>query len=137
LPLVVDASVAVKWFVEEELSSEARRLLRPDLELVAPDFILTEAANVLLKKVRRGEMPAEVVEEALDLLNIFALLSRSVALVPAAFTVAKEYGRSVYDALYVAMALQEGCQIVTADKRLYKALREVLPGSLLWIEDVS
>jgi predicted nucleic acid-binding protein len=49
---------------------------------------------------------------------------------------AHQYIRSVYDALYVALALQEGCQLVTADGRLYNALRPVLPDTMLWVGDL-
>ncbi len=49
---------------------------------------------------------------------------------------ALDHDRSVYDALYVALAVDEGCQLVTADRRLYNALAPHLPETMLWIEDV-
>jgi len=58
LKLVVDASIAVKWLIAEPHSHEARRLLAPRIDLHAPDFILTEVANVIWKKARRKDIPS-------------------------------------------------------------------------------
>ena len=49
---------------------------------------------------------------------------------------AMNHERSAYDALYVALAVDEGCQLVTADRRLYNALAPHLPETMLWIENV-
>jgi predicted nucleic acid-binding protein len=54
--LTVDASIAVKWFVAEPLREEARRLLAHRLHLHAPEILLSEFANTIWKKVRRGEI---------------------------------------------------------------------------------
>ena len=54
----VDASVAVKWFVSEPLSENARLLLAHRLDLHAPDLLLAEFANVICKKIRRKELEA-------------------------------------------------------------------------------
>ena len=53
---VVDASVAIKWFVPEALSNEAQRLLDGGAALFAPDFLLIEFGNIIWKKVRLGEL---------------------------------------------------------------------------------
>ena len=57
MKLIVDASIAVKWFFTESHTAEARRLLAHRIVLHAPDLILTEAANVIWKKARRKEIP--------------------------------------------------------------------------------
>ena len=56
MTFVVDASVAVKWLVNEQASEAAHRLLNSEERLVAPDFIVVEVGNVLWKKLRRGEL---------------------------------------------------------------------------------
>jgi predicted nucleic acid-binding protein len=52
-PLVIDASIAIKWVIEEEGTKEALALRNQ--ALVAPDLLIAECANVLWKKVRRRE----------------------------------------------------------------------------------
>jgi predicted nucleic acid-binding protein len=57
--IVVDTSVAVKWVVEEDRREAAKLVLRSGAALLAPDFMISEAANVLRRKVRRGEASIE------------------------------------------------------------------------------
>lgn len=132
---VVDASVAVKWYLPEIQTADAMRLLRADHELVAPDLILAETANVFLKNVRRAHMDADDVREPLDSLMGSVELVSGASLIHDATQLAVAHNRSAYDALYVALALRERCQFVTADRRLYNALAEPFPGNMLWVED--
>lgn len=66
--LVIDASIAVKWVVEEE-GTEAAIRLRPGFRLIAPELIVAECANILWKKVQRGEMLADEARLAARLLE--------------------------------------------------------------------
>jgi hypothetical protein len=65
---VVDASVAVKWLIDEPLSAQAAKLVDDELALAAPELIYAEAANALWAIARRGNIDADDVREALDLL---------------------------------------------------------------------
>ena len=56
MKLTVDASVVIKWFVTEPLCEEARQLLGERLDLHVPDILLAEFANIIRKRVRRGEI---------------------------------------------------------------------------------
>ena len=143
---VVDASVAIKWFVPEVHHQAARRLLREGFELLSPDLVRSEVGNVLWKKWRRGELSAGEAVAVLRDFGRFPLRIRSSEpLMEGAWTVAERFGRSFYDGLYVALALETGSSLVTADSRLYNALRdaalaEALAGALadnllLWVED--
>jgi predicted nucleic acid-binding protein len=120
--VVVDASVAVKWFVPEELCAEARRFLKPDHELLAPDFLRAELGNVLWKKHRQGEMDQRT---AIRLLRDFARVPiefhASEHWADVALDLAIRYGVTVYDGLYLALAAGNGCRVVTADQRLHRA----------------
>lgn len=134
---VVDASVAVKWFVRENLRREALQLLlQHPGRLLAPDFLLAEVANVFLKKIRAGEVRESFARGALARIERNMVLASTQPLARPAFVLAHQYTRSVYDALYVALALQQGCQLVTADERLYNALRPALPETMLWVGDL-
>ena len=73
MKLVVDASVAVKWFTTEQWTEESRRLLTVGIDRHAPNLILAETTNVLWKKARRGEIeaPHDYFREAANVVNAF------------------------------------------------------------------
>ncbi len=123
--LVVDASVAVKWYVPEDGSREAAELLTGRRPLLAPDLLVPEVGNILWKKVRRGALP---IADAESMLHLFVsglplTLHSASLLIGTALTIAIGFQRTVYDALYLALAESEDCQVVTADQRLVNALR--------------
>ena len=127
-PLVVDASVAVKWLTDEVDSDAAGALLDGRYELLVPAHFHSELANALVSKVRRRELTAEAAEIAAARIVTLPLDVQEIApLVPAAVSFAMALNLSVYDALYLALAVQQGCQCVTADRRLYASAR---PGTV-------
>ena len=135
--IVVDASVAAKWFLLEEHSPKAAALLSDNHERIAPELLVTEVAHTLVKRVRSGVVDAEDARAFLRrLFNLVEILP-TVSLASIALDLAIEHQRSAYDALYAALALREHCQLVTADRRLYDALHASFPGTMLWIEDVE
>jgi predicted nucleic acid-binding protein len=133
---VVDASVAVKWYLTEEHSSSAERLLAEEHERIAPELALVEAAQVFVKRQRRGEISASDAHASLIALANSIEFRESATLVSAALDIALAHQRSAYDGLYVVLAMREGCPLVTADRRLYNALRESLEATMLWVDDV-
>ncbi len=119
---IVDASVAVKWVVEER-GSEAAAALRGE-ELHAPDWILVECANVLWAKARRRELTWEEAYRGLALLLEAPLtLAPASELVEKALTLAHELAHPVYDCLYLALAFDWDAPLVTADARFVTAVR--------------
>ncbi len=134
--LVVDVSVAVKWFVAEDESAQARALVTSGIILMAPDLFIAELGSVLLKKVRRGEMLAEVVPRALASTNLVVGLAPSLSLTESAFEIAHRYNRSFYDALYVALAIREGCRLVTADESLVNGMGAAFRDTFLLLRDL-
>ena len=137
--VVVDASSAVKWYFEEEYSDDATRLLHPAHTLLAPDLLIAEFANVAWKYVRRGDATAVEARDALTaLLSVRLELHASTTVMPAAFDIACETGRTAYDSIYLALARLQGCQLVTADRRFYNAMQATpYAATMLWVEDVS
>jgi predicted nucleic acid-binding protein len=122
--LVVDASVAIKWAVDEDQHALARALMRHD-ELVAPDFAMFEIANILWKKVRLGEVGREQASAALPgIRRVFARLVPASTLVDRALGLAIELKHPVYDCLYLAAAEAEAADVVTADKRFVAAVAD-------------
>ena len=123
MTLIVDASVAVKWFVEETLHDEARRLLKPPREIEAPDFILIEVANASWKKAARKEISNDQARAIVHMIPQFIpVLLPSSKLLERATALAIELVHPVYDCLYIACAEMTGGAVVTADNRLRKVV---------------
>lgn len=123
---VIDASVVVKWFVPEIHSDAARRLLALPHEYVAPDLLFAETANTIWKKIRRKELTAEEGQQLVADIGRIAVETVSCrALAEDAHALAKATGRTVYDSMYVALAVRLNTRSITADDRLEGALRNV------------
>lgn len=121
---VVDASVAVKWFVPEIFSEPAGSLLANEFELHVPDLLFPEFGNILWKKVRRNELTegeARTIARALGVVPL--VVHPSGPLLEAALDLALGVSRTVYDCLYLVLAESLTCSMVTADERLYNALQ--------------
>ncbi len=139
---VIDASVAAKWFlpaVGETLTDEALQLLRRyskgQLRFILPDLFWAEFANILWKAVRQGRLTKAAAELAIAAMKDRNLLTvPSVTLLDQAFTIATTFDRTVYDSLYVALAISSKAQLVTADQRLAHALAAYLP--VKWLGSV-
>jgi predicted nucleic acid-binding protein len=137
---VVDASVVIKWHVTEIHTGAALQLLSEDaIELHAPDLMFPEVGNVLWKKVRRGDLTEEEAREIVRVLVVAPLeIHPSAPFLEAAFEIAARTGRTAYDSFYVALAVHLGTRLVTADERLYNALKGgPLGAHILWIDDAA
>ncbi len=138
---VVDASVAVKWLVDEPLSAQAAKLLDDDLPLAAPELLYAEVANALWAIARRGSIDADDVREALDLLADAPLTvpSSMKQLMAAAARLAFDLDHPVYDCMYLALAIQEQRPVITADRRFCNVLRDhpYLSGQVIALEDLG
>ena len=128
--LVLDASVAAKWFLPragEPLAEEALALLRRhadgEIELTVPDLFWAEFGNILWKAVRMGRIAGRAATEALtDMLRYGLPTVNGRELADDALAIALSTGRTVYDSMYVALAVQQESIFVTADERLVNAL---------------
>jgi predicted nucleic acid-binding protein len=125
---VVDASVVVKWFVPEIHSDKARRLLTLSHEYFAPDVLLAEAANTIWKKVRRRELrPEDGRRLVVDIGRIAVDAIPCRLLVDDACALAVTTERTVYDCLYLALAVRLDALMLTADERLMAGLAHLRP----------
>ena len=122
--LVIDASIAVKWVVEEEGTPQALALRRRT-KLIAPELLVAECANILWKKVARDELSQEealVAAKLLQSADIELLPMRS--LFDAATGLAIELDHPAYDCIYLALAIEKDCPFVTADERFLRKLAQ-------------
>ncbi len=105
MTLVVDASVAVKWFVQEPLRDEARNLIRSNDPLCAPDILFAEIANVGWRLVKRGDVGRDL---ALGMVtqvgDPFSRIVSSSLLCERAFDIALTLVHPFYDCLHLACA---------------------------------
>ena len=135
ISLVVDASVAVKWCIHadtEPLAREAWDLLAAyrsgEVQFVVPDLFWLELANALWKAVRSQKTNLQSAERSLHLvaeleiptMPTFDLVLRSLQL-------ATGNSRTVYDSVYLALALRANADLITADERLANALAARFP----------
>ena len=134
---VVDASVAAKWYFQEEHSDRADILLEREGELLAPGLLVVEIATLVWKRARRGEVSEAVADRIVAALRQVPLEIRPTAeLVTAALPLALHGGLTLHDAFYAALAVKSGCPLVTADRKLYDVLRGgPLADHAVWIGD--
>lgn len=132
---VVDASVGAKWVspeIVEPLADRADRFLRAyvngSVTVLVPDLFWLEIGSFLRKAAKRGEITAILAQRGLE-----AMLNRdfptvpSRAVLPEAFQIAADLGKTIYDSTYVALAVATGTELITADERLVNALGSRFP----------
>ena len=124
---VLDASVVLKWFVEEEDSDRALQLREEfyagEREIVVPDLLLFEVANALRYN---PSFTAEEIQEAVD--TLFAMeieiITPTSSLLSKTIELAEDLDVTCYDAAYLALAEELGFEFITADERFYRKVDE-------------
>ena len=119
MKLTVDASVVIKWFIAESHTGESRLLLARQFHLQSPELLLSEFANTIWKKARRGEIadPSPFLGELPNLSELITLFPSAV-LIERASEIAFQLDHPIYDCLYLACAEISGTPLITADSRL-------------------
>jgi predicted nucleic acid-binding protein len=114
--VVIDASIAIKWVVEEEGTALALSVRSSYDKLLAPDLLASECANVLWKKAARGELMAQEAQMAARLLAASDIeLIGTRAFLETATRLAIRLNHPAYDCTYLALAMAQDCPFVTAD----------------------
>jgi len=121
---IVDASVAAKWFFDEDLTDKARALIGTDRALIAPDLILPEVCSVAWKRVLKREATVEQAHAvARALPEILSLIVPSKEILTGALQISIELRHSIYDSMYLALAESRDVVFVTADRKLLAGQR--------------
>jgi predicted nucleic acid-binding protein len=111
-PLVIDASVAAKWIRPEVHSAYAEQVLQGPYTLFAPDLLWSEVGNILWKSVQRREITTiEACKGLRTLLRYPLTVIPGQVLITTALEIVLEYQQTVYDALYVALAMTRDCPL--------------------------
>ena len=133
---VLDASVALKWYLADEDHGEMaldllNRYLADDLEIIAPSLLEYEVMNGLVVAQRRGRLNKEIVGSAIQGFLKLGIQSVSVsALYPRILHFCGGYSHSGYDASYLALAEAERIPLITADESLFNAVKK----DLTWVK---
>jgi predicted nucleic acid-binding protein len=132
LSIVVDASIVLKWFIPEIDSERAAAVLNHGDQFVVPDLLFAEVANALRVKMRRGELGGREARAILKALHTVPfVVEPSLSHIQPALDIAAEAGITVYDALYIAVAVASKAAFATSDRRLLRAAARYLASDLL------
>jgi len=117
-PVVVDTSIAVKWYLPEKGSEEASRLRTvwemAGAPVMMPELVRVEFANAIWShKQLRPEEKKRIVSHFLDM--PFEIMPVESGLVERALELALEIDATVYDCIFLALAILAGSRLVTAD----------------------
>lgn len=126
--IILDASVVVKWFSEEEYTEKAleirERIRSGEERVIVPDLLLYELANAL-----KYNPNFDVIDVGAALLSLFDMDLDIVTPLPefinSAITIAFKYTITVYDAVYIALAKDLDFNFITADKRLSERVSDL------------
>ncbi len=138
---VIDASVAVKWLIQEPFRQEAKRFLNISLDRLSPDLILLECANAMRRKVLLKQITQQEGDTSFELIKEWK--QGLMRLIPTPDFLERAYELSkalqqhpIPDCIYLALAEQENVQMVTADRRFYDlVLKSTYHDLIAWIED--
>jgi predicted nucleic acid-binding protein len=134
--LVIDASVALKWFLLDEKYGDRalallERFVRGELDLSAPSLMVYEVINGLVIAQRKGRIAEEQVLTSISgFLNLGITFVNVAGLEARVLHFCRVYNRSAYDASYLAVAEQDSVALVTGDERLYNSTK----GKAAWVK---
>ena len=130
--LVVDASVAVKFVIDEDGREEAFSRVRAEPRLVSPDWLLIEAGNAVWRKCVNGAFDRQVAESLLAALPLFFDgLQPSAPLAAKALALSFDMNHWIYDCLYLATAIELDAPLLTADRKFYNAAHRAGHGEMV------
>ncbi len=140
--VVVDASLAVKWILNEVWHHEALALLaqweQRSVKRIAPSWFSCEVANVFYKRLLRGDLSLADAQLGIQSIHLaITLRDAEPAISIRALELAVALGRTAtYDTHYLALAEREHCELWTADERFWNATRMTFRW-IRWVGEMS
>lgn len=119
--LVVDASAVAGWLLPDEDAADPASLLGPEERVAAPWLLWAELRNILVVSERRGRLPAGFVEQVVAAVEDLGIALDTAPSGPGVIDLARRHGLTVYDALYLELALRERGRLATRDAHLRRA----------------
>ena len=135
--IVVDASVAIKWFLAEENTADAEMLLGPEFELNAPEIAISEFGDIVLMKLRHGDVQLGEAKALLEgVFRVRILFHSNKPLLGPAVERAVELGQAVNDCTYLSLAVNLDCPLVTANRKFFMTLQNTrFRSQIIWVEN--
>jgi predicted nucleic acid-binding protein len=139
--IVVDASVALKWYLDDEEHGQKAlglldKYISDELVILAPSLLGYELINGLIIAGKRGRIKEENILKAIDgFMNLEIELKNMLHLYPKMIEFCKTYNRSAYDASYLAVAGEDSTDLITSDEGLYNAVKNDLKW-VKWLGDI-
>ncbi len=138
--LVVDCSIALAWYAEDERTAFTEQLLRAfgDVTFFAPALWRLEFVNSMMSAQRRGRMSAERLQDALREASMLPILFEPLNLSVAEIgRRSREHALTPYDLVYFELARRRGIPLATRDRALADACRRAGVGLLTDLDDVA
>jgi predicted nucleic acid-binding protein len=134
--LVIDSSVAIKWFVAEDDSATAMKILEAykhnKIRFLAPDLIYAEFGNIIWKKQIFQNFDSTDADFAIrEIQKITINITPAIDSLDDTYQIAVKHKRTFYDSLYLALSVRENCEFVTADEKFYNSVKADFPNIVL------
>lgn len=130
---ILDVSVIIKWFVQEEDSDKAlvflNSLKNNKVNIIVPTLLFYELGNVLISK----NISVDIVGEIIAMLQNLSLEIQDIGLASfrKIYQNSVEYSITFYDAAYITLLQKEDCLFITADRKLFQKVNKVFLGAKL------
>ncbi|MBI1869498.1 type II toxin-antitoxin system VapC family toxin [Candidatus Gottesmanbacteria bacterium] len=127
MKIILDTSVVLKWFVDEAGSDTAREYLenfiKGNHQLLIPTLLFYELGNACLQ----SSIPPQEISKIMELLQKLPFEIEDIGYIAfrKVYQNAFEYHLTYYDASYVTLMQKHNCELITADQRLFRKLKEI------------
>lgn len=123
MTLVVDASALAAWLLPDETGADLGILIAEHSEVLAPWLLWAELRNILIVTERRGRLPQGMADQLIEAVDAMEIELDMVPSNAAVLALARRHALTVYDALYLELALRHGAMLATLDAKLAQAAR--------------
>jgi len=136
--LIIDSSVAAKWILPDEADDPGSLRLLEDIRrhrvaVVVPDLFRSEITSLVARSIRSGRLSGDRSEALSHVESLGILFASGAGVSPSTIKVALEVNQSPYDCCYLALAIQLGCDLYTADLRFIRSVR----GAYTCVKDIA